>query len=434
MVFFLALVLSLFFSSNFCAKLPKRMHHALPVHMQALLDDTLVTNVDAKVRNGLKADISFLGIDMKYRDGVLKVCEFVEGKNASALTSEAMVNGVATKLTAPYWIFFWHYLSQFDLPVWYIGKNPAKNVICDHSVTLSEKLYWDDFLRMGGRYASSIPNLKKDVVFLECLLTQEQLRDIKVDQFSGYQGLVIYGYRDDRFSENNLAIAAFKKQYPQFLVLDAATTPFATSKKRARELFEGKVLEQFRPRWGLHKKKYTKELVSDILKSLKSEYVVIKPLNSGRSNGVIITHREELDATLKNIFSSKRYAFNHRPKESSTYEYWKGDTNKFFIAEEFCQSKTIEVYDQPYDPTMRMFCIMRYDNGKIYTTILPGFWKVPPKSLTEEGTFTEKHKTVPTRNNKLRGIQIDPTDVKGARTLLKKMLPQAYLKMLQQRV
>ncbi|MBX9830996.1 hypothetical protein K2X40_03485 [Candidatus Babeliales bacterium] len=434
MIFFLALALSFIFSGNFLASFPKRTHQSLPANMQALLDDTLVTKVNAKVRNGLKADISFLGLDMKYNDGTLKVCEFVEGKNASALTSEAMVDGVPTRLTAPYWIFFWHYMSQFDLPVWYVGKDPQKDVTCDHSTTLSEKLYWDDFLRVGGRYASSITELKKDVVFLECLLYSQEQREIKEDRFAGYQGLIIYGYRDDRFSEHSAAIASFKKKYPQFLVLDAASTPFAASKKRTRELFEGKGLEQFRPRWGLHKKQYNAELASTILKNLKSDYVVIKPLNSGRGNGVIITHREELDETLKTIFGTKRYAFNHRPKESSTYDYWKGDKNKFFIAEEFCESKTISVSDQPYDPTMRMFCIMRYDNGMIYTTILPGFWKVPPKSLEEEGTFTEKHKTVPTSNNKLRGIQILPTDIQDARVLLKKMLPEVYLKMLQHRL
>ena len=431
MVLCIAIFLSVFFSSNFFVDLHASVQKPFPAHMKALLNDTLVTKINARIKEQLKADISFIGIDLKYSDGALKVCEFVEAKNASALRSEALVNEVPTVLNAPYWIFFWHYMQQFNIPIWYVGKDPQQNVICDHSITLSEKLYWDDFLHMGGRYAASLAELKNDVIFMECLLDRKQSRKMKKDHFEDYQGLIIYGYRDDRFLENNQALKAFQKQYPQFLILDEHSTPFAASKKRTRELFTGSVLEQFRPRWGLHKKLYTSRLAGDIIRNLQSEYVVIKPLNSGRSNGIVIVHYAELDATLRTIFDAKRYAFNHRPKESSTYEYWKGDKNKFFLAEEFCQSKTITVYDQPYDPTMRVFCIMRYDNGTIYTTILPGFWKVPPKSLIEDGTFTEKHKTVPTSNNKLRGIQISAADMKGVRALLKKMMPEVYVKMLQ---
>ena len=138
---------------------------------------------------------------------------------------------------------------------------------------------------------------------------------------------------------------------------------------------------------------------------------------------------------LKLFISSSFSEYNYRPSESTSFNYWKGDKNAHFIIEEYCSSKPLMVDGKTYDPTMRMFFIQRYDKGKIYTTVLPGFWKTPPKALSEFGSLIEKHKTVLTAENGKagrRGLTIGKKDMRGIRKALNEALPKIYKKMLKE--
>ena len=207
-------------------------------------------------------------------------------------------------------------------------------------------------------------------------------------------------------------------------------TPYSANKLRGNKIFACDDLWHFKPRWKSYPKQYTPYLADQIIRDIKSDLLVIKPLNSTRSNGVLLVHKNNLDLVLSHILKRKvRYS----PMQTETYSYWKHDENKLFIVEEFCKSKPIMFKEKSYDPTMRVFCILRHDTEKIYVNILSGFWKIPPKDLSDEkASLIEKHITFPYLYPDHAGIAIDRSDFLKVQKILNKMLPKLYIKILEQ--
>ncbi len=153
--------------------------------------------------------------------------------------------------------------------------------------------------------------------------------------------------------------------------------------------------------------------------------------------GIIIVNKDDLDETLKFICNEKSsikiVSSDAYETQSHTYSHWKQDRNQQFLVEEYCPSQPMFIHNKFYDPTFRMYFVMRHDHGKIYVNILGGYAKIPVKALSDEGSLTEKHKTVPYYKSEvaLSALTLPEDLLMKIKNELKIMLPKIYLKMLE---
>jgi len=384
-------------------------------------------------KNNFKADISYLFADVKYRDGVLKICEFGQGKNSNIAMSELIIDGQVEKIIKPYWSIFWTYLRQFNLPIWYVGPEIRKPRSLQSELTLYDALAWDVFQEIGGYSTRDLNSLAQDIRF-KTQLNKKQI--FKPDDMSTYKGIIVYRYRDDRFPSHRKALDNFKVTHPDFLVIDMVSWEYAASKEKLAGLVQEAGLGECKPKWGIYPKEYTKDLAQKIMRDLGCDMFVIKPVNSGRSNGIIFVEKTDLDMVLKKILQHKKSqekleSFNHRPYNTQLFEYWELDPNDTFMVEEYQPSKSLMIRNKMYDPTMRIVFTLCHNKGKIHANILGAYWKIPGKALTEDGTLTEKHKTVSVPTPGLSGLCITAHDMKGVKALAYKFLPKIYEYMLE---
>lgn len=366
-----------------------------------------------------KASISYLFMDMKYSHDRIKICEF-GGKAASP--AETTINTFEKKfnLITPYWLLFWEYLSQFQLPVWYVGGNLVETSLNRmHSITRREKMYWDTFLSMGGRYAKNLNNLETDTIFQ--ILAKNEPTNFQANKISTYSGIIVFHKFENKIIKN------FQKKYPHFLVTDTVTKPYTRDKAKGARLFKNKQLQQYKPKFTIFQNRYNKNLAKEIIGKIRSPLYVIKPVNLNQSKGVFIVDRHQLDKTLKKILK------NSTSQKRQDAEYWKAQNKKdLVIVEEFCHSKRIKVRHKWYEPTMRMVCMLHYDDGKIHASILGGYWKIPNVAVSDPGTYNERYKTVPRDDPQFTGLEVDYDDTQNVHQILKKMLPHLYHEMLKE--
>jgi len=411
---------------------------------QSLLEDTFVIDVPEDLQPEC-AELSYLFIDVKIdpeRDKMI-VCEFGEAKNASPkLNCPIYVNGIMEKnMCAPFCNLFWHYLSQFNIPIWYIGQDPVKNPKGAAVRELfKQRVGWNSLQLIGGHQAPNLTSLKKNPFFIKHA-TQE--KTVIKDTISSYKGIVFYRDRDDierkRFNE----FENFRKEFPDFFTINVSSRPYAAHKTIGNSLFDDEETAVYKPRWKEYAKQYSPDLAQRIFDDLQCDFVVIKPTNSGRSNGILMAGTHNLDKILYKILPHHKTkllrTINYRPTNPKTYEYWKKDKNKTFIVEEFFHAKPALIRGKLYDPAIRAYAILRYEQGKIYVTVLQGFLKIPPKALTDQGSFLDKHRTgsgfsgrgTDTQRELVRGLPISKEDTLFLREKLKEIFPKVYLKMLQ---
>jgi hypothetical protein len=151
--------------------------------------------------------------------------------------------------------------------------------------------------------------------------------------------------------------------------------------------------KELNPRWGLYSKKYSEKLVNSILSDFSCEFLVIKPKSASQGRGVIILHRDQLDETLQYILIKTPTLKNDPDK---AYNYWPKDPHRNFIVEEFYSSDPVyapHISEDSYDGTMRVAVMLTYDQHVMDVEFLYLFWKLPKKSLGDEGSFTDKHKS-----------------------------------------
>jgi len=339
-------------------------------------------------KQNLKADISYLFVDFKFDGKKIKILELGQGKNGGYRTYD----GVFQK--GKIWAKFWGYLHSLKIPFWLIAPNYYRSYRPANKLGISwrDRFAWNSFRRLGGKWAPSIKRLVREEDFLKA---QNDRRMTDYSNLKSYKGIIVYRYRDDRDPKRLKELEKFKKQYPDFLVLDAVLRPYAASKELTNTLFKDADLQKYRPKCNVYPKKYTPNLAQRIMSDLGSEMFVIKPLNSGMSNGVIVVSKDQLDKALKRILLFEedkiKRAFNYRPGDTVTYSYWKGDKNNDFIVEEYVVSKPIVVNGKFYDPSLRMVCVLDQSKGNIDLKFLQSWWKIPSKALSEKGTLTQKH-------------------------------------------
>lgn len=399
----------------------------------SFLDETFV--LDCKDCIGKRADVTYMFADVKYRDGALKICEFGEAKNSGTAPGEILINGKVERMVKPYWNLFWNSLPQLGLPVWFIGMKPRVNQSDTKGESILGKSFaWQQFIAMGGRHASTLRALEKDRLFSQLAATK---RNWSVSDLASYKGIIIYVYNDNRSPVHQDMLNAFKKKHPDFLVLDEASWTYAADKKVLAQLLSDKELAQYKPKWGAYKKNYTQGLAQKISKDLEAEMFVIKPVNSGRSNGIIITDKDNLDKELKRVllgYQSKKSGNGKNlgvmPIKTKLYEYWKLDTNTEFMVEAYEPSKSLAIKGKTYDPSMRIVWVARHDQGKVYINILGAYWKIPHKSLSDSGSLTEKHKTISVKQPGFTGILVSADDFANVKAIAFEAFAKIYAKMI----
>lgn len=378
--------------------------------------------------NNFKADISFLFIDFKY-DNQLKICEFGRAKTSglSNIPVKLLINNVSTPMFAPFWPFFWHYLSHLNLPVWFVGTKPRDRRLSTLNETNNDDT-WNSFIAMGGHYQPTFDALEKDPSFKRA----RHKTPFNQAHLDHYKGIVIC----NPLPSDTTDIEAFKQRHPYVIFLDDIGSKYGRHKHVGASLFQDDALKQFKPRWKVFQKNYNQILAHDIISAIKSDIVVIKPVGALFGKGVIIVNKQDLDITLKYI--CKHDNSFHLPSDiyeqkSQTYSHWQNDIDDIFIVEEYCPSTPMMFYQKYYDPTFRIYFALRHDAGNIYVDIFGGYLKLPVKSLMDEGSLTEKHKTVPyfKSKNLLSALSIPDDLFKKITHELKIALPKIYHKMLE---
>ena len=392
-----------------------------------LLSDLLNT-VYINSHESFKADISYLFADCKYDGEKLKILELGEGKNGGYRTWD----GVFEK--GLIWKGFWNYAANFDIPLIYVGKLPSNHAINKIGITLQDKVAWSTFKEHGGTGFSSLRDLERSSFFNRLAKDEKEFDERSI---KSYKGILVYKYRDDREPRHLRELESFKKRFPQFLVIDGVSRPFAANKELTDILFDDDELRQFRPQTRVYKKRYSRGLAERINNDFNCNKYVIKPLNSGMSNGVVVVPKKKLDKALRRITrntdSAGSATYNYRPTSTTSWGYWKGDRNPGFIVEEYVPSKLLTVHGRRFDPTIRMVFVVHHDEGRIAVNFLESWWKIPTRSLDDNCCLTQKHvsqfrgdlKTLPPE--KMRIADEDMSDLK---TLMRDMLPKMFLKML----
>ncbi|MEM1282962.1 MAG: hypothetical protein AAGG81_05355 [Chlamydiota bacterium] len=321
--------------------------------------------------SAIPADISFVIIDLKYneKDGV-KICEVQEAIGSRFFGVEFLSQKkgeVAERLT--------DILARYTHRLWYYTPGISQEFL---------PLFRNSFNCKG---IFSINGLLKDKSF-----TKYNKKRVKSPfSLSDYHGIIVSHYEH--------LSPAFVSKMKGVLILNKAFLPHfgsscCTDKLPMSLLFDhDKELKALKPKWKLYEKQYSKEFVDEILNDFSTDYLVIKPRIASRGRGVLIIRRNQLDETLQ-------YIFGDCPKLTSdpdnSYHYWDYDQRPDFLVEEFYQSTPVTVShlgNKPYDGTVRIPTVFTYNQGKVDVDFLYIFWKFPRKSLDDDGTLTETHKS-----------------------------------------
>lgn len=329
----------------------------------------LCNEVHIKLENDeLVSDISFLFADIKYTGKELKICDIGGMFTGGAHTRQ--LNGKKTGKT--YWDLFWHYLSSFNKPIWYLGDQKPSAML--------------ELEKVGGKAFST---LEEFLAYYQSQLAAETVgmsASKKNKRIVDYKGILVIKKR--RLSRKSLV-----KNYPDILLVNVNTKRFTGKRNPLIELLEKNPhLHAFIPSWKVYKKEYSSTLAAQIIEELPADFYIIKPVRGILSRGVLMVHKEELDRYLKLILQDPQ-AIN-----ATSYinlAYWKTDTQENFFVQAYAPSKTITHYEKQYDPTMRVIFFLSHDQGSMGIDVAAGYWKIPPKSLDQEAPLTEKHITRP---------------------------------------
>lgn len=389
---------------------------------------TLKDSIDnlPDIHHDYKAEISYMFADIKLdAHGSVKILELGQGKNAGGKGHEHLYG------KGEIWKTFWNYLVQFNKPIWFVGPNPHTNFAA------YQRFAWETLKNSGGYFEPSLESLEHAVLFKQMSSSYHVLCPSNIDSYSG---IIVFRRRDDCSIKQLKKLEKFRECHQDFLTLDRVSRPFAAHKALMSVLFKDSYLERYRPKSGLFLKKYYPELAQEIIRAFDCSYFVIKPLNSGKGNGIIMVQADQLDHTLKSILNQENGKeevlrnqdtshFNHAPKSAYTFAYWKKDKNESFIVEEFVCSKNIYVKNKAYDPTMRILFAVSFDRGKTSFKLLNTYWKLPRKSLHEVGTFTEKHKSK-IYEQKRCSVKVTMSDERHVEHVLSPVMQAAFKKMI----
>lgn len=378
----------------------------------AVLNNSLST--DVKKNTTLSADISFVCADIKYdrNCGSFKVCECGDGIYMSFRPAMVSMNKHVQSVVAPYWGVFWNYLSQFNKPIWLVEDKGPHNALA-----------LDVFNSIGGRYVKDLHFLGTDSIFRKSCVSKFK----KSDSINDYKGIVIYRPRKDR-DRDCIEFVQFKKKHPEFLYVNDVIRNVVKRKDNTYNTLHNAGLDEFIPHFAIYPTEYNDKLACDITSSIKSDLLVVKPVFFSLSHGVNVIAKDDLDGLLQLILRDKQKI---SPGGHRCFAYWRRAKPDHFLVTEYARSHILYKDGKPYDPTMRIVCMMHHDQGKLQVTFLAGFWKIPVHSLEDEkATETERHVTIAHAGDYYTGILLEEQDRKSVETWAQQFFSQFYEYML----
>jgi hypothetical protein len=377
----------------------------------AILNGSISTRVTT--RSSLPADISFACADIKYKDGVLKFCECGDGIYMSLRTAKIILNNHDQRTVAPYWGILWHYLAQFNLPIWLVGDSTPKNALALQTLE-----------SLGGRVVKNIFQLKHDPLF-DSLRIKNFIPQSAIQH---YRGIVIFRSGSER-GRDGRAIRDFRRAYPEFLYVNGIARPYIIRKDNTNNLFFDAHLKNLIPKFNTYTTHYSPELTQQVLDNFDDQWLIVKPVFSSLAFGVNFVERKNLDDFLKLILRDKKEISRNAHRGLS---YWRHHTPSKMLVSAYAPSKVIYKDTLPYDPTMRIVFIMSHTAGIITITAIAGFWKIPVQSLAEKKACpTAKHITIAHSGAYYTGILVDPNDWYEIKKILDGNLPLLYQTMLE---
>lgn len=371
--------------------------------------------VEPVLPNAIPADLAYWIADIKLNDQGVKIIEFGDGNYSGYKVLDNLYFCGKT------WQDTWEYLFSFGLPVWFVGNH----------MKAPEKISWNTFCKGSNLYSDTLETLQSNKDFLQQVKkgaggVPKTLLD--------YQGIIVLKC----YKPSRTLLQRFTKQFPNVLILNAKTTSYVRNKQLSDDLFTTPDLKTFRPQALVLPKEHTRTLAQDIVRAMPGvEWFVIKPINSTRGNGIIMTNRQDLQHDLYKVLVKHKNSlpidnsYTFRPEKPQGYEYWLRDRNSHFLIEEYAESKPTIVNSKPYDATARVIFMMRYEQGRIKIDYLDAYWKRPLVALTEKGTFKEKHISKHAPNfEESQGLLMNAEDFKAVQDSMNKMLPQVYWNLL----
>ncbi|MBY0353916.1 YheC/YheD family protein [Candidatus Babeliales bacterium] len=383
---------------------------SVSAQIEQALPSTLMSKLHKKFlnyRTGIKADISWLIADLKFKDGKVKICEFGEGTRSRYKGHDAM-HGKGTM-----WKFFWDYLKQFNLPPYYIG--PAIFSVDDR-----REIRFEQLSELGGKTMYRTADLAHVAPF------KSHKRKNNCLTLADHTGLLMFRHID----ASGASILDFKNRNRDLLVLNAAVAPFVNSKYLTNILFLEEEFAPYKPKFVLCSKEYSSDLAEKIHKKLDCQRYVIKPLYEFKGRGIIMADQEDLDTVLQCMLDKNSLQEEKNKKmyasDRELFDFWHKSKKQHFLVEEYCPSNIMTIKDSVYDPTMRLVFTLHYDQGQVHITYLDAFWKIPTRSLDRTNcSLTQRCKskgTIP--------AMVSDDDYRAVKAQFDAFMPSLYKKMI----
>ncbi len=363
-------------------------------------------------------DICFGCADIKYDQGDFKIVECGDGIYMSLRAADFIMNNKPYNLVAPFWGILWHFLHQFNLPVWLVEGISNRN-----AMAINESK------RLNIAYAANFEELENSQRFqAACTKTISAPHSL-----SDYAGIIVFSATPGKeCRRDGKQYKAFQKKYPQFIYLNSTARDYLKRKDETYTLFKRAGLTSFIPTFAVFPAIYDKTIITTTKRLLsKSELIVVKPAFSSLSCGVNVIEKKDLEAFLKLILQTP-HKIPHTAKRDLSF--WKYKKPSRMVISDYARSQTIYKDGKPYDPTMRVMYIMYHDQGVIRTNVLGGFWKIPVHSLDDKGvTQTQKHVTIAHAGDYFTGILLEHEESIRMKQVVAPILAKAYEQMLLER-
>jgi len=347
--------------------------------------DTFTDLLNRQSFENLPPDISFMIIDLKYKPGSLKICEFGEGF-LSGFVGHSMLYGPGVVHAAVL-----EFLQSFEKPL----------------IQYTDKIV--------------LERPRVNVMSLDALRVNKH-KNIAPSSIAEVDSIAVaYGRKD--FFEAYQAAGLLKTGV---LAVDYATRPFALHKGYMHMLFQGdKLVEHYRPACQIVKREYRPDLAASIISTIPAQAYVIKPLNSWKGKGIIIVESQDLDAKLKAILPSENTIIDH------SVDYWGSTAAGYFIIESLEHSINLKRGKDFFDPTMRVILGLSYDNGEVGMTILGAYWKMPKVSIhSRRSVLADRYISHILPKDKRSSARVSPAILTGVERELKQFMPHVYKKMI----
>lgn len=353
----------------------------------------------------LPADISYCIADLKFDGQHINICELGTCTWSYFKGHEALYG------PGRIWQNIWKHLSQFKVPIWYVGTIPL-------SEARKREVGFNELKEAGGSVVDSLQTLSQTI--------RSKAKHVVENPYAinNYQGIVVL--RNRHHNETKLSIKEFREKHPTILILDTATSPYVNNKAATNKLFDDPMLRELKPDWRIYKKEYTQNTTQQIINEFNHDTYVIKPTNTAEGRGVLIVTKQELNDTLKKILTDTK---SLKTSSDSSYSYWGVDNQSEFIMESYAPSKPITVDNKRYDATMRVVFALTYHNQKISTDFLGFYWKLPTQDLDSKRSLNDMHKSKVAKGRKSSAI-VSQSDIDYVSAVLKEALPVLYAKML----